>query len=152
MLGTKIFVAIFSAMRCYAVVFSKFVDADNELDDSCFTTNRVNEVSITVQTPFATGCMGTLDKSLIVFTGLASIGVAVCTVLVFLVGFEHFRIFHQSHYTGRVNVTTISSATPSVQDLQTRLGLKPFPVDPIIEEVTNFEEDSSSNVQTRITC
>jgi len=114
MLITKISVCAFHAMRSYAVVFSKMLRtwlnvstySADELDKSCFTETIVHGEVATKQAPFARECLGPLDISLLCFTALASIGVIICTMLIFVVGFEHFKIFNQSHYSGRVgNVT-----------------------------------------------
>ena len=104
MLGTKLSVSLFHAMRLYAVVFSKmFRKNENiEFDSSCFVTTESDGVATTVQSPFTWSCMGMLDKSLLLFTLFASIGVTICFVLVCFGGFEAFKIFNQSHYSGRI--------------------------------------------------
>jgi len=106
MLGTKISVGLFHATRMYAVTFSKildeFVDAEKELASSCFLTTLDGETATTEQTPFTWSCLSMKEKSLFLFTFVASVGVLFCTVLVFFAGFEHFKIFNQSHYTGRI--------------------------------------------------
>lgn len=119
MLGTKLSVSLFHAMRMYAVVFSKifgkFNEVDKELDASCFHTTTVDNVKTTTQSPFSWDCMGLLDKSLIAFTIFASVGVLICTVIVCSTGLETFKIFNQSHYSGRIGaISGIDRGTKSI--------------------------------------
>jgi len=105
---TKTFVCTFHATRTYVVVFSKF---DNRLSngkglDECVTIVESGDLK---QDPFHLKCLTNSDWTLLIMTGLAGVGVLICTIVLGLIGFEHFKIFNQSHYSGRVgNISGIS--------------------------------------------
>lgn len=138
MLSTKISVCMFHLMRTYAVVFNPLlrkVLTENPLDPSCFSTSVHHGIKTTTQNPFAMDCLVTIDKMLLFFTALASIGVVICTVLVCFVGFEHFKIFNQSHYSGRIgNITGMSQKMPTIAAPQ--LAQREF--DPTIARATDL--------------
>jgi len=118
MLSTKVSICVFHFMRNYAVVFSKMLPDDSTyrptLDMSCFTIEEENEGQNTIQSPFSIACLTKLDMALLASTGIASIGVIICTIVLCFIGFEHFKIFSQSHYSGRVgNITGPHSNHPS---------------------------------------
>jgi len=113
--STKFFVCLFHAMRTYAVVFSKMISTGNELDDSCFSFDAHHGTGRMTQQPFVWACLTRLDKALLASTGLASIGAIACTIILAIIGFEHFKIFSQSHYSGRVgNITGPAHRSPSL--------------------------------------
>jgi len=113
--STKFFVCLFHAMRTYAVVFSKMISTGAELDDSCFSFDAHHGTGRMTQQPFVWACLTRLDKALLASTGLASIGAIACTIILAIIGFEHFKIFSQSHYSGRVgNITGPANRSPSL--------------------------------------
>lgn len=102
MLCTKAAVFTFHMTRNYAVVLSKIFNVDQDLVGECFHTEEHHGILKTVQNPFASSCLTVTDKVLISVTIITCVGVLICTVLLMFVGFEHFKIFNQSHYSGRV--------------------------------------------------
>ena len=137
-------------MRMYAVTFSKFGDAEKELTSSCFLTTLDGEIATTEQTPFTWSCLSIKEKCLFLFTLVASVGVLICTLIICFNGFEHFKIFNQSHYTGRVgNVSGIRHTgtdigVPNRAAIATRpKGLSLRAYDASINPVTELELSSA---------
>jgi len=103
MMITQISICFFHATRSYAVVFSKLLTGkDNQPHESCYTVNYRHGQAFTKTTPFNGDCFGQTGYILLIMTGFSSIGVTICTIIILVIGFEHFKIFNQSHYSGRV--------------------------------------------------
>lgn len=116
MLFSKLAVCIFHLMRTYAIVFSKWFNTEKELDSSCFST-EINHGLITVtQNPFSPSCLGKLGYTLIITTAVASIGTIACVTILFCIGFDEFKIFNQSHYSGRIGNITGTALPPKLRN------------------------------------
>jgi len=122
MMITQISICFFHATRSYAVVFSKLLTGkDNQPQDACFEVSFTHGVAETWSTPFKGDCLGQTGYILLVMTGFSSIGVLICTIIIIVIGFEHFKIFNQSHYSGRVgNISQKSRGPPQIAKLQSK--------------------------------